>query len=393
MAIRWPFLRAAAQEPTRVAMTTSLWRPQGDLNLEGSEGIFSAVTRLSNILASTPFNVYRDGQKLVDHHVSRLLNYEAAPGITPYLYKSTLETCRNVYGNGYALKVPGLDGKVERLDILNPERVTPMRNEDDGEVWYKLRPQSGMELYIHYREMIHVKHVSSIGLEGVNPIKVLHDALDYDGQMKSFSLQALRGINSCVTLEFPSNLGQEQKQRVIEDFVENYRSSSGGLIVLSGGVKANVITKSPVDGKVMDVERVTKGRIAAVYMLPPHMLGNFDRSSYSSNEQQMLELLQLTMRANYRQYEDEHELKLLTWEDKKKGISIHFDEGQMIIPTRLQKAQEAQYYVRNGVKTINEVRLEHGLPAVADGNTPMASRDLAPVDAILNQAGAIPGIL
>lgn len=374
-------------------MPDNHWKPNGDRSLEGSEGIFSAVTRLSSVLASTPFHLYKDGQVVWDHHVSRLLEYEAAPGITPYLYKSTLETCRNVYGNAYALKVPGLDGRVERLDILDPTLVEPMREQASGEVWYRVRPVNGTVFYIHYREMIHVKHVSTGGMKGVNPIDVLADALDYDDQMKAFSLQALKGISSCVTLEFPANLGPEQKKAVIEDFMTNYQASAGSLIVLSGGVKANVITRSPVDGKVLDVERVTKGRIAAVYTLPPHMLGNFDHASYGSNEQQMLELLQLTMRANFQQYADEHTLKLLTYEDTKKGLAMRFDEERMIIPTRLQKAQEAQYYVRNAIKMPNELRREQGLPDAPGGNTLMGSRDLAPVQYLVNNPDkARPGL-
>lgn len=383
MATWWPFNRKPADRH-RVFMPDNQWKPRGDWSLEGSEGIFSAVTRLSNILASTPMGIYKQGQASLDHWAARLLNYEAAPGVTPYLYKSTLETCRNVYGNGYALKVPGLDGRTERLDILDPTRVEPLREQESGEVWYKLRPLNGNELYIHYREMIHVKHVSAGGMKGVNPIDVLKDALSYDDQMKSFSLQALKGINSCVTLEFPTGLGPEQKSAVIKDFVDNYQQSSGSLIVLSGGVKSNVITKSPVDSKVMDVERVTKGRIAAVYTLPPHMLGNFDHASYGSNEQQMLELLQLTMRATFQQYADEHTLKLLTFQDLKNGIRIGFDEERLIIPTRLQKAQEAQYFVRNAIKTPNETRREMGLPDDPEGNKLMGSRDLSPISALVN---------
>lgn len=388
MATWWPFGRKKKSPQRMFVPDNGMWKPGGDRSLEGSEGIFSAVTRLSSVLASAPFRLYKDGKEVQNHYISRLMMYEAAPGVTPYLYKSTLETCRNVHGNGYALKVPGLDGRVERLDIIDPDKVEPMREQETGEVWYRLRPGNGVEFMIHYREMIHVKHVSAGGMKGVNPITVLTDALDYDDQMKAFSLQALKGINSCVTLEFPSNLGKEQKDMIIQDFISNYQASSGGLIVLSGGVKANVIAKSPVDSKVLDVERVTKGRIAAVYTLPPHMLGNFDHASYGSNEQQMLELLQLTMRATFQQYADEHTLKLLTYNEVQQGYRLAFDEEQMLIPTSIEKAQMAQYYVRNAIRTPNELRREAGLPDVDGGNSLMASRDLAPVDYLVNNPGA-----
>lgn len=378
MANWWPFGRKG-DNTVHLNLLSGFWKPRGDISLESSEGIFSAVTRLSNVLGSTPFHLYQGPKIASNHWIERLMNYEAAPGVTPFLYKSTLETCRNVYGNGYALKVPESYGQTERLDILDPTKVEPMREQRSGEIWYRVSAPDGKTFYIHYREMIHVKHVSTGGVKGVNPLEVLADALKYDDQMHEFSLRQIKGINSCTTLEFPTNMGKEQKDEAVKSFRDNYESSSGGVVVLTGGVKANVITRSPVDSKVMDMERVTKGRIAAVYSMPPHMLGSFDKSNYATNEQQMLEFLQLTMQATFTQYEEEHKLKLLTYKDVKAGYKFRFDKDQMIIPTRLQRAQEAQYEVRSAVRMPNEIREERGWEPAEGGNQLMGSRDLAPL--------------
>jgi len=224
---------------------------------------------------------------------------------------------------------------------------------------------------------------------GVSPVTVLRDALDYDAQMQSFSVAQVKGVNSAVVLEFPSDLGDERKKKIISQFMENYKASSGNLIVLSGGSKANVINKSPVDPKVLDVEKVTKGRIATVYMLPPHMMGILDKGNYGSNEQQMLEFLQLTMQAVYTQYIQEHRMKLLLREDVRKGYDFRFDTDRLIIPTALQKAQAAQYYVRSAGKTPNEVRSEMGLNGVKGGDALMVSRDLAPFDYLLKNPDGV----
>lgn len=379
----WPFTRRARETPGenggRSVAPLSFWRPRSDYSMEASEGIFSAVTRLASTLASTPFHLYNGASVARDHPLEELFSYMVAPGMTPFSYFLAMETCRDTAGNGYALKVPGLDGRVERLDVLSPEMVTPMRDNETGEIWYKLTPGTGKELYVHAREMIHVRQASATGLVGVSPVTVLNDALEYDSQMQSFSVSQLRGVNSSVVLEFPADISTVGKKKIIDDFMANYKASSGNLIVLSGGSKANVLSKSPVDPKVLDVEKVTKARIATVYMLPPHMLGNFDRASYGSNEQQMLEFLQLTMQAIYTQYIQEHRTKLLTWEMVAAGYDFRFDTDRLIIPTALQKAQAAQYYVRSAVKRPNEARSDVGLDEDADGDVLLASRDLVPL--------------
>jgi len=389
----WPFTRKArgapGEEGGNSVVPVSFWRPRSDHNMEASEGIFSAVTRLATTLASTPFHLYEGNQIAREHPIEALFSYQVAPGMTPFAYFMAMEVCRGTAGNGYALKVPDALGRVERLDVLDPDKVTPLRDYETGEVWYRLTPATGKELYVHFREMIHVRQASSTGLVGVSPVTVLRDALDYDAQMQSFSVAQVKGVNSAVVLEFPSDLGDERKKKIISQFMENYKASSGNLIVLSGGSKANVINKSPVDPKVLDVEKVTKGRIATVYMLPPHMMGILDKGNYGSNEQQMLEFLQLTMQAVYTQYIQEHRMKLLLREDVRKGYDFRFDTDRLIIPTALQKAQAAQYYVRSAGKTPNEVRSEMGLNGVKGGDALMVSRDLAPFDYLLKNPDGV----
>ena len=389
----WPFTRRARTNPGegdgQSVAPMSFWRPRNDHNMEASEGIFSAVTRLSTTLASTPFHLYRGNAIAMEHELEKLFSYRVAPGMSAFAYFSAMEACRGTAGNGYALKVPDPAGRVQQLDVLDPDKVTPLRDYETGEVWYKLQPASGKELYVHAMEMIHVRQVSTTGLIGVSPVTVLKDALDYDAQMQEFSISQVKGVNSSVVLEFPSQIGQEQKQNIIKAFMENYKASSGNLIVLSGGSKASVINKSPVDPKVLDVERVTKGRIATVYTLPPHMLGNFDKASYGSNEQQMLEFLQLTMQGIYTQYTQEHRMKLLAWDDVRGGYDFRFDTDRLIIPTALQKAEAAQYYVRSGVKAPGEVRGEMGLGKMAGSDTLLVSRDLTPLNYLVNNPEAV----
>lgn len=391
----WPFTRRVRQaEGGRRSFASSLWSPRGDHSLAGSEGIFAAVTRLADTLASTPFNLYKGAEIAWEDPRQRLVSYMAAPGVTPFGYLSGLEAGRDTRGNGYALKVPSPGGITEQLDVLDPYCVEPLRDIESGEMYYKLTPQNGGTFYIHWREMIHVRQVTTGGLSGVSPITVLKDALEYDDQMKAFSVQQAKGVGSSVVLEFTNtNLGKPQKDEIIAEFMEHYEKSRGNLIVLGSGSKANVLSRSPVDSKVLDVERVTKGRIAAVYRMPPHMLGNFDHASYGSNEQQMLEFLQLTMYAVFKQYEHEHNLKLLTYEEYAKGWRFGFATDEMIIPTVLQKAQASQYLIRSSVRTPNELRKRDGSPPDPDGDVLMASRDLVPLKTLVHNPERIGRVL
>lgn len=100
------------------------------------------------------------------------------------------------------------------------------------------------------------------------------------------------------------------------------------MLVLEGGIKATTFNQSPVDAQLMDVERITRNRVATVYNLPPHMLGDYSDTSFSTAEQQMQEFLQLTIIPIVQQWEDELNRKLLSDADYKAGLPLPLRHGQ-----------------------------------------------------------------
>ena len=385
----WPFDKLK-QPRTRAAESSggntprlwpsSLWRPRGDHSLEGSEAIFAAVTMLSNTVASMELKLMKGNEEAKDHYLSRLIQYQPTPRMNPYTWRQTMETCRDTAGNCYALKVRGDGGEIIALDILDPDRVTPERNLDTGEIWYQVRPDDGGLWVISGREMIHCRHVSTGGARGVSPIDVLRDTLDYDDQMQTFSVEQVKGINGAVVLEFPSDIGDARKKEIIDNFMENYRRSSGSLIVLSGGVKNSTISKSPVDAKVLDVDRITTNKVARVYNLPPSLLGDYSSSSYTSQEQQQLEFIERTVTPIARMYEAELTQKLLTWDEVRQGYHFRFDIAGLLSADLQARGTYYQQQIRSAMITPNEGRALENRPPLPGGDRLLVSKDLTDLE-------------
>lgn len=377
----WPFTRKQQQPQPQARGTlrpVSLWRPRGDHSLEGSEAIFGAVTLLSNTIASMHLRLMQGYREAEDHPLARLIGYQPNPRQDPFMFWQTIETCRDVYGNCYAFKVPGAGGETVALDILDPQQVHPLRDAASGDIWYQITPREGGTLYVSGREMIHCRHVGA-GDRGVNPLTVLEDSLAYDDQMKSFSLEQVRGINGAVVLDFPTTMGKEQAQKYIDDFREQYNRSNGSIILLSGGVKSSTINRSPVDAKVLDVDRITANKVARVYNIPPSLLGDYSSSSYASQEQQQMEYLERTIIPICRMYEAQLNLKLLTWEQRRQGYRFSFDVSDLVVADQASRAQVYQYMIRSGIMTQNEVRRRENLPPDPHGDQLLVSRDLVPL--------------
>lgn len=358
---------------------TSITRPRADVTLQGHEAIYAAVTRIANTLASIPVHVYKGRERQDAHPLEKLLNLSPNPSMSAYIFKQTMEAFRNTEGMAYALIVRDGLGQITRLDVLDPTRVRPLIEKDSREIWYDIALE-GKTYPVPGYMMLALKHMSANGISGIRPLDVLRGSLDYDAEVKEISLNQLDGINHGVMLEVPGQaLNEEKKVQIVNDFLDAYESSGQRVLVLEGGIKATTFNQSPVDAQLMDIERITRNRVATVYNLPPHMLGDYSDTSFSTAEQQMQEFLQLTIIPIVQQWEDELNRKLLSEADYRVGYRFRFDTDSLVRADMVAMANKYQMAIRGGWMRMNEVREREGLPPDPNGDELMCARDIIPL--------------
>lgn len=358
---------------------TSITRPRADVTLQGHEAIYAAVTRIANTVASIPVHIYKGRERQDTHPLEKLLNLSPNPSMSAYIFKQTMEAFRNTEGMAYALIIRDGLGEITRLDVLDPTRVRPLIERDSREIWYDITLE-GKTYPIPGYMVLALKHMSANGISGIRPLDVLRGSLDYDAEVKEISLNQLDGINHGVMLEVPGQaLDETRKTQIVADFLDAYESSGQRVLVLEGGIKATTFNQSPVDAQLMDVERITRNRVATVYNLPPHMLGDYSDTSFSTAEQQMQEFLQLTIIPIVQQWEDELNRKLLSDADYKVGYRFRFDTDSLIRADMVAMANKYQMAIRGGWMRMNEVREREGLPPDPNGDELMCARDIIPL--------------
>lgn len=373
----------------------AIGRTRADYTMTTSEGIYAAVSRIANTMAAMPMHLYRDGVLQADAPEERLVAYAPNPSMTPSQFRQTMQAVCGNEGNAYALLVPSRNGvDIARMDVLDPAHVTPHRDIDTGEIWYRLydpnhpkRP----EMWVDDSRMIVIRHISANGLRGIRPVDVLRGTIDYDAKVKEFSLRQLENVNAGIILTLPNamTMDQSRKNAVVNQFLDAYDDSGGRICLLEGGMTATAFNQSPVDARVLDVERISRNRIATVYNIPPHMMGDYQDTSYSTAEQSMLEYLQLTMLPIVVQWEDQFNRKVLTWEKVRQGYAFRCDMEALHRADASTQAEAEQKALRNGKMTINEIRHRSNLPPVAGGDQPLVSRDLATLETIIKGEGVM----
>lgn len=348
--------------------------------LATNETIFSIITRLSNSMATLPLKLYKN-YDMTQNVVSDVLINNPNPNMTGFEFIRNLETSRNEKGNGYALIERDIRLRPSRLTLINPDYVEPVIETKTKELWYQVLGDDGNRYYVHNMEMIHVKHiVGSNSLKGINPIKVLQNANDFDKAVREFSLKEMQAAPNSFILKYSANVDTDKRQRVIDDFKRFYKDN-GGILFQEPGVEIDELERKYVAADSFMTERITRSRVANVYNMPVTMLNDTEGQSYSSNEQLMRMYVDLTLMPIVRQYEQEFNRKLLTPADRTAGFYFKFNTKALL---RADTSTQADYYtkaIRSGWMSQDEVRqLEDMPPEGGNASKLWVSGDLYPID-------------
>lgn len=351
--------------------------------LATNETIFAAITRLSNSMASLPLKLYQDFAP-VQTRIADLLANSPNPNMTSFDFIRTMEVHRDTYGNGYALKMYDQRYQVEALLLLDPTRVEPVIEERTRELWYEVNGDKG-RYYVHNMDMIHVKHIHSKGYKGISPIDVLRNTIDFDGGVRKFSLEQMEGaIRASFILKMAAHLSPEKRKEILDNF-KNFYKDNGGVLIQESGMEIDPIERNFIDTKVFEVEKITRSRVATVFNMPPHMLGETEGVNFNSMEQMSLEYVQNTLIPIVRMYEQEFNRKLLTEKERQRGLYFKFNVGALL---RGDTQTRGEFYfkgIRSGWFTPNEVRAFEELPPKSGGEKLYLSGDLYPIDTPVEQ--------
>lgn len=348
--------------------------------LATNETIFAAISRLSNSLASLPLKLLdKNFNQVTDHPIAELLTYSPNPNMNAFEFLRTMEVLRNTTGNAYAIKDYDSRYQVRALWILDPSRVTEVIETTTKELWYEIQGDNGV-YYVHNMDVVHVKHIHGYGYRGISPIDVLRNTVDFEGKIKQLSLDMMdSAVKASFILQLAANVSDEKKKEIYENFRKFY-SENGGVLIQELGVKIDPIKREFLDTKVFEAEKITRTRVASVFNLPAYMLGETQGVNYNSMEQLALEFVQGTLGVNVVQYEKEFNRKLLTPEERRRGLYWKFNLKALL---RGNTKDQAEYYfkgVRSMWLTPNEIRALEDLPPMEGGEKLYRSKDMEPID-------------
>ena len=96
-------------------------------------------------------------------------------------------------------------------------------------------------------------------------------------------------------LEHPGTLKDPSKVRDSWNEAFGGSSNSHKVAVLEEGLKYTPISISPNEAQFLETRKFQINEIARIFRVPPHMVGDLEKSSFSNIEQQSLEFVKYTL--------------------------------------------------------------------------------------------------
>lgn len=370
----WPFTRKSEPpvEETK-SIDTLPWEVMVDM-LAGTAGgmplsaeaalrvpaVAAAVRVISEAAASLDIKFVR-GQDEVDHPAKRLLQEEANDWLSSFeLVRGLVIQALTQDAGGLAF-VNRVGGKPVEIVLYDPGNIqVTYSTQGTGEPEYRLANK-----VVPARDIIHVT-----GPFRRCPLTLACEAIGLAALMERHGASLWRnGARPGGVLSVDGKLTAEAAARIGTAWKAAHGGTkTGGVAVLDNNGKYQPIAFTSTDAQFLENRRFQVLEISRAFRVPPSMLYDLERVTWSNGEQMGKEFLTYSLEPWLLALEAAFMRALLTPRERKSGLKIIFDRDDL---TRADLGARATAYsslVSSRVYNPNELRAWDGMPPYEGGD-------------------------
>ncbi len=326
-----------------------------------------ALRVLTGVLAMTPLHHYRRsdaGRVRVDDGLSALMlsrpnSHQSAFQFFELLWGDVL-----LAGNFYAYVSRDRMGRPVALTRLKPGSVLVAEYFDRAEgriLFYDATLPDGSRERFPARDIWHVAGLSRDGINGLNPVSYMRDAL---GGAIATGNHASRfwakGGRPATVLQTKHKIGPAEKGQLRDDWTRLYGSMDGEAVaVLDQELDAKFLTHDMRASQFIETRQFQVVDLARIWGVPPHLIFDLTRSTNNNIEHQSLEFVIYHLGPHFarlagaatRQFADDgHYLEHLT---------------DALVKGDLKSRMEAYWHQRQmGIVNADELRARENMTAI-----------------------------
>lgn len=342
--------------------------------------VWACVRLISESIASLPLHVYRRVDVRTRERVSgplvHLLHSEPNRIMSSFTWRETMAAHVLLWGNGYSLIVRRSNGEPLEFLPVASKHVKVLRT-PGGYVAYDVVLPDGMRVRVPQTDMLHIPSLAFDGVVGVSPIRYAAQSIGLALAAEQYGAAFFgNGSTPSGYISLPGKINKEQAAVLRETWYATYggvKNSHKTAVLFENG-KFERISIPPEEAQFIETRKHQVADIARWYRVPPHMIGDLDKATFSNIEHQQLEFVTHTLRPWLVRFEQEINRKLFP--SRSDGMpSDTYAEFSVDGLLRGDVASRSDYYVKGrqwGWLSANDVRALENLGPIAGGDVYMA---------------------
>ncbi|GHU73451.1 portal protein [Clostridia bacterium] len=362
-----------------------------------STAVYACVRILSEAVASLPLHVYRyksdgDKERAPEHPLYTLLHNAVNPEITSFIFRELIMSHLLLWGNSYSQVIRDGRGRVMALYPLLPNKMEVSRG-NDGELIYTYQRDSdevgknaGGTVVLRRHEVLHIPGLGFDGLIGYSPIAMARNAIGMSLATEEFGARFYaNSANPSGVLEHPSTLSNPESIR--ESWHKQFSGDNRhNIAVLQEGMKFHPISIPPEQAQFLESRKFQLNEIARIFRIPPHFIGDLEKSSFSNIENMSLNFVKYTLDPWIVRLEQSFQQSLLL-PNEKHEFFIRFNVDGLLRGDYQSRVTGYSIGIQNGFYCPDDIRNLEDLNAIPDGSgkTFMTNGNMIPLSMVGQQ--------
>ena len=255
---------------------------------------------------------------------------------------------------------------------LTPNRMRVERD-DGGKIIYRYTPttaeghfQKMEQIILRGEDVLHIPALGFDGLIGYSPIAMARNAIGVAIATEEFGAKFFEnGARPSGILKVPHVLKDPSK--LSESWQKAYggTGNTGKVAVLEEGVTYESISIPPNDAQFLDTRKFQLNEIARIFRVPPHMIADLERATFSNVEHLSLEFVKFSLNP-----------WVIRWEQSlSKALMTPNERGKIFVKFNVDGLMRGDYQSRmagyatarqNGWLSANDIREMEDMNPIPD---------------------------
>ena len=360
---------AVSGAPTFYFGTSASGKAVNPRNAVQVSTVYACVRVIAETVASLPFGVYEEqengNRKATDHPLYRLLHDEPNPEMTSFVMRETMLTHLLLWGNSYSQIIRSGRNKIIGLYPLLPDKMEVDRDKN-GVLTYTYTTTEGATVALSPQDVLHIPGLGFDGIMGYSPIALEKNAIGLGIAAEEYGSRFFQNGARPIGILTHLNTVKDPK-RLRESWNAAYGGSSNGskVAILEESMTFTPISLPNNEAQFLETRKFQINEIARIFRVPPHMVGDLEKSSFSNIEQMSLEFVMYTLNPWIVRWEQAlHQALLLPFE---KGIySFRFNVDGLLRGDYQSRMNGYAVARQNGWMSANDIRELENMNPIPD---------------------------